>query len=122
MVSNFIAQVTDAAVAVSLRTRRRLILAFAVAVCAIIAVGFLTAALFLALANAIGTIGAAVCVAGIYAFAAVAIAYFGNRDPILSRPVYETRWRSDTEALAGVIAAFMTGFRVSKGSGDGMRD
>lgn len=122
MVSNFITQLTDAARAVSLRASRRLIFASAVTVCAITAVGFLTAALFLALANEIGAVGAAICVAGVYGFAAVAIAYYGNRNAALSRPLYETRRPSDTEALAGVIAAFMTGFRATQGSGGKKHD
>lgn len=106
----------------TLRTRRKLMVALAAALCAVAALGFLTAALFIALANEIGAVGAAVCLAGVYAFAAVAIAYFGNRHATHARPLYEARPPSDTEVLAGVIAAFMTGFRATKGSGGKQRE
>jgi hypothetical protein len=122
VVSDFLARATDAALTMTVRTRRKLIVALGVAVCALAALGFLTAALFIALANEIGAVGAAVCLAGVYAFAAVAIAYFSDRHAARARPHYDARPPSDTEVLAGVIAAFMTGFRATKGPGGKQRD
>jgi len=122
VVSSFFARATDVALTVTLRARRKLMVALAAALCAVIALGFLTAALFIALSNEIGAVGAAVCLAGFYAFSAVAIADCGDRHADTARPLYETRPASDTEVLAGVLAAFMTGFRTAKGSGGKQRD
>lgn len=122
MVSNFIARATEAAVATTLRARRKFAVVLAAALCAVAAVGFLTTALFMALANEIGDIGAALCMAGVYAFAAAAIAYLGNHHADRAHSLYEARPPSDTEILAGLITAFMTGYRATKGSGGQRRD
>lgn len=99
------------------RFGRRLGLLLAAGFFALTGIGFATAAIFLALAGSIGTIGAAAVVAALYGFAAVAVLLSVRRNTPAPPSEDEV---SDTEAVARLIAAFMAGFRAGNGGGRGL--
>lgn len=97
---------------------RAMALLMAVGVCALVALGFLTAAAYLAAADAFGPVAAAASVAGFYALVAVGLALALARPSASRRDAAPDRAPlSDAEAIARVTDAFFAGFRAGRGSG-----
>ena len=109
-------QITGAARDAVRHTGRELVIAAVAGILGAIALGFTTAAIYLALARAVGSIGACLVVAGIY-LAGALLVYLLTRGSRPSPPPPRRppeREGLDPDAVSHLIATFLAGVRAGR--------